>query len=53
LSLVGRTAIAPTGVGCSIEGTITSHNLFDDSIIIEDEDGEKWQGYEYQVEFYS
>lgn len=47
-SLVGRTVEIPLDSASSILGKVTSESE-DGRIVVEDDEGEKWSGWEYQV----
>ncbi|WP_139125487.1 hypothetical protein [Alteromonas macleodii] len=49
--MLGRKVIAPLDIGMTVEGKIIEFDEDSGVVVIEDEDGEQFHGYDYQLEY--
>ena len=49
-SLLNKKVTVPTGISCSIDGTVIFENEDTGKIIVLGDDGNTWHGFEYQIE---
>lgn len=50
MDMLGKRFLAPVSIADFVEGVITSHNEDSGLVILTTDDGEYWNGYEYQLE---
>jgi hypothetical protein len=47
--MIGQNVIVPVGVGSDVEGVVIQFDEDSGLLIMLDDEGDKYQGYEYQV----